>query len=144
MKVFLQRILQEIMKKKYLEHHTLGRRFICSIGQATEREFILDWRISSPALLFLNYNTYLSIYECMVYSWYWILIVHKWKEWFEIHEPSIMKLWPREARILKAWTLYNITLTLCCTIFSCTCFFFPQKTCFSRPYCIWKPVVKCL
>ena len=26
----------------------LGRRFICPIGPATEREFILDWRISSP------------------------------------------------------------------------------------------------
>ena len=23
----------------------LGRRFICPIGPATEREFILDWRI---------------------------------------------------------------------------------------------------
>ena len=47
MKVFLQRILQEIMKKKwYLEHQTLGRQFICPIGPGTEHEFILDWRIS--------------------------------------------------------------------------------------------------
>ena len=53
----------------------------------------------------------------------------------EIHEPSIIKHWPWDARIFKAGTLYNITLTLCCTILSCTCFFFPQKTCFSRPYC---------
>ena len=53
MKGFLERISQEIMKKKYLEHQTLGRRFICPIGPATEREFILDWRIS---LLFLLYN----------------------------------------------------------------------------------------
>ena len=45
MKVVLQRILQESMKKKYLEHQTLGCRFICPIGPATEREFILDWRI---------------------------------------------------------------------------------------------------
>ena len=28
-----------------MEHQTLGRRFICPIGPATEREFILDWRI---------------------------------------------------------------------------------------------------
>ena len=35
-------------KKYYLEHQTLGRRFICPIGPATEREFILDWRILKP------------------------------------------------------------------------------------------------
>ena len=29
-----------------MEHQTLGRRFICPISPATEREFILDWRIS--------------------------------------------------------------------------------------------------
>ena len=28
-----------------MEHQTLGRRFICPIGPATECEFILDWRI---------------------------------------------------------------------------------------------------
>ena len=34
-KGFLQRILQEIMKKKkYLEHQTLGRRVICPIDPA--------------------------------------------------------------------------------------------------------------
>ena len=27
------------------KNNTLGRRFICPIGPATEREFILDWRI---------------------------------------------------------------------------------------------------
>ena len=30
-----------------MEHQTLGRRFICPIGPGTEREFILDWRISN-------------------------------------------------------------------------------------------------
>ena len=34
-------------KKKYLEHQTLGRWFICPMDPATEREFILDWRIST-------------------------------------------------------------------------------------------------
>ena len=29
-----------------MEHQTLGRRFICPVGPATEREFILDWWIS--------------------------------------------------------------------------------------------------
>ena len=29
-----------------MEHQKLGRRFICPIVPATEREFILDWRIS--------------------------------------------------------------------------------------------------
>ena len=28
-----------------MEHQTLGRRFVCPIGPATQREFILDWRI---------------------------------------------------------------------------------------------------
>ena len=28
-----------------MEHQTLGRRFVCPIGPATKREFILDWRI---------------------------------------------------------------------------------------------------
>ena len=30
-----------------MEHQTLGRRFVCPNGPATQREFILDWRISS-------------------------------------------------------------------------------------------------
>ena len=29
----------------YLEHQMLGWRFVCPIGPATQREFILDWRI---------------------------------------------------------------------------------------------------
>ena len=29
-----------------MEHQTLGRQFVCPIGPATQREFILDWRIS--------------------------------------------------------------------------------------------------
>ena len=39
LKGFLQRILQEIMKKNnmYLEHQTLGRRFVCPIVQVTQR-----------------------------------------------------------------------------------------------------------
>ena len=28
-----------------MEHQTLGSRFVCPIGSATQREFILDWRI---------------------------------------------------------------------------------------------------
>ena len=32
-----------------MEHQTLGRRFVCPIGPATQREFILDWRISTLA-----------------------------------------------------------------------------------------------
>ena len=28
-----------------MEHQTLGRRFVCPIDPATQREFILDWRI---------------------------------------------------------------------------------------------------
>ena len=32
----MQRILQEIMKKKYLEHQKLDRPFICPIVQATQ------------------------------------------------------------------------------------------------------------
>ena len=38
LKVFLQSILQGIMKKKiYLEHQTLGRQLICPIVPATKR-----------------------------------------------------------------------------------------------------------
>ena len=37
-----------------MEHQTLGRRFICPIGPATEHEFILDWRISSHNKELLN------------------------------------------------------------------------------------------
>ena len=50
---------------------------------------------------------------------------------FEIHDTPIIKHWPSAARILKFWTLYYIALTLWCTSF-----FIPQKTCFSRPYCM--------
>ena len=57
------------------------------------------------------------------------------KYWFEIHYTPTIKYWPSAARIFKFWTLYNIVLTLWCTILSCTSFFIPQKTCFSRPYC---------
>ena len=49
-------VLQEIMKKKYLEHQTLGWRFICPIGPATEREFILDWRISTDLSLLKEFK----------------------------------------------------------------------------------------
>ena len=28
-----------------MEHQTLSRRFVCPIGPATQREFMLDWRI---------------------------------------------------------------------------------------------------
>ena len=50
----------------YLEHQTLDRRFICPIGPATEREFILDWRISSHLANIVN--------NCLCYvQWNWIL-----------------------------------------------------------------------
>ena len=39
----MQRILQEIMKKRYLEHQTLGRRVICPSKPAY---YIVDCRIS--------------------------------------------------------------------------------------------------
>ena len=42
MKGFLQRILKNFMKKKYLEHQTLGRRNVFPIGPAN---YILDWQI---------------------------------------------------------------------------------------------------
>ena len=45
MKGFFKIICKKSWKKEYLEHQTLGRRFICPIGPATKREFILDWRI---------------------------------------------------------------------------------------------------
>ena len=37
-----------------MEHQTLGRRFICPIGPATEREFILDWRIYNMYTVLLS------------------------------------------------------------------------------------------
>ena len=33
----------------------LGRRFICPIGPATEREFILDWRIYKATSILYTY-----------------------------------------------------------------------------------------
>ena len=50
LKPFLQRILQEIMKKKYLEHQMVGRRVICPSEPAYH---IVDCRISS----YLGYIT---------------------------------------------------------------------------------------
>ena len=109
---------------------------------------------------FINYKAPLwcSLHEFLPFqvqlSYYWTIIpictsMNVWfsvdieyllkTEWFEIHEPSIMKHWPWEARIFKAWTLYYITLTLCSTILSCTCFFIPQNSCISRPYCMENP-----
>ena len=35
----------------------LGRRFICPIGPATEREFILDWRIYKSLQLCITKET---------------------------------------------------------------------------------------
>ena len=39
------------------------------------------------------------------------------------------------------WALHYIALTLGNTILSCTSFFIPQKTCFSRPYCTLYPAI---
>ena len=45
-RVFAKNFARFYEEKKYLEHQTLGRRFVCPIGPVTQREFILDWRIS--------------------------------------------------------------------------------------------------
>ena len=54
---------------------------------------------------------------------------------FEIHDTPSIKHWPSGTRFLNFWTLHYIQLTLGYTFLSCTSFFIPQKTCFSRPYC---------
>ena len=43
-----------------MEHQTLGRRFICRIGPATEREFILDWRIFADYCLIFKFKSWMD------------------------------------------------------------------------------------
>ena len=66
-----------------MEHQTLGRRFICPIGPATEREFILEWRISRIGnLILILHNlvcyhakedtirhTHTVYKECHIFGW---------------------------------------------------------------------------
>ena len=47
LKRFLERILQELMKKKYFEHQMLGQWVVCSINPAY---YIEDWRILSSCV----------------------------------------------------------------------------------------------
>ena len=44
-----------------------------------------------------------------------------------IWDTPIIKCWPSAARFLKSWTLYNILLTLWCTILRYTSFFHSPK-----------------
>ena len=55
LKQFLQRILQEIMNKKYLNNWTLGRQIICP----SEPEcYILDFRISSMSSILNHFGIF--------------------------------------------------------------------------------------
>ena len=49
-----------------MEHQTLGQRFVCSIGPATQLEFILDWRILGFKESSSQYIKWISKFEFLL------------------------------------------------------------------------------
>ena len=102
-----------------MEHQTLGRRFVCPIGPATKREFILDWRISRALLEIHHRTTYI-----------------KWL-WFK------RLLFVKTRTFLKLYVYFDVFFNLeqCCT----TIFFFLRlnlKPSINTQFCIKRILVE--
>ena len=70
--------------KKYLEHQTLGRQFICPIDPATEREFILDWRISNQKDILKTWKARSKSQlrtQISLGTWFKIWKINSWLVW---------------------------------------------------------------